>query len=366
MLKVLALAADAYGGYGGIARSTQDILEAFVRWRDVSIDILPRHARSTPLALPAAIRQYPASSGRLRFAAGALDATVRIKPDLIYCGHLFMSPLAAGLARLVGAKLIVHLHGLELWAPLNTFRRSGLKQANVALCVSSDTARRAREAASLSDQQVRVIHNTVGDAFVPANRASARGVWGLSQEIALLTVSRLDARQRHKGHDLVIPLLVRLREEGRNVIYLIAGDGDDRERLESLAKTCGVAKHVRFLGRVADDKLPSLYSAADFYVMPSSGEGFGIAFVEAMCCGTPAIGLALGGAPDALADGVLGVAARPEDFANALIGLVAQSPRDRDALARQTRARFGRDAFQQRVNACLDTLFSETIMARTR
>ena len=79
-------------------------------------------------------------------------------------------------------------------------------------------------------------------------------------------------------------------EQHPETIYLIVGDGDDRPRLKSLAVECGVAKNVQFAGSVPPEKLPDYFRLADVFVMPSTGEGFGIVFLEAL-----ASGLALSG-----------------------------------------------------------------------
>ena len=122
----------------------------------------------------------------------------------------------------------------------------------------------------------------------------------------LLTVGRMDSRERYKGHDLVIQALPQLVAAGHDVIYVVLGDGDDVGRLKTIALGLGVADRVRFMGEVGPDILVDAYRMADLFVMPSTGEGFGIAFIEAMACGTPALGLGVCGARDAFGDGELG------------------------------------------------------------
>src|SRR5262249_47742645 len=69
----------------------------------------------------------------------------------------------------------------------------------------------------------------------------------------------------------------------------IVGDGDDRSRLEALARSTGVSQKVRFFGKVSHQELLDLYARARVFAMPSSGEGFGLVFVEAMRYGMPCI-----------------------------------------------------------------------------
>ena len=112
---------------------------------------------------------------------------------------------------------------------------------------------------------------------------------------------------------------------------------------------------MRFAGFAAPETLVDAYRMADLFVMPSTGEGFGIAFLEAMACGTPALGLAVGGACDALADGELGTALGRDDDLAAAIDRLLTGPRPCPrALAERTRARFGRDAFAARLRLALE------------
>jgi phosphatidyl-myo-inositol dimannoside synthase len=73
------------------------------------------------------------------------------------------------------------------------------------------------------------------------------------------------------------------------VEYVVVGEGDDRFRLESLAREVGVIDRVRFFGTTEVRVPPALYRMADLFVMPSTGEGFGIAFLEAIVSGTPTL-----------------------------------------------------------------------------
>ena len=133
---------------------------------------------------------------------------------------------------------------------------------------------------------------------------------------------------------------------GHDVAYVVIGEGEDRSRLTEIATRIGVADRVRFVGFASPEILVQSCRMADLFVMPSTSEGFGLAYIEAMACGTPALGLAVGGARDALGNGELGTAlGHEDDLAAAIDRLLVETPRNREALADATRARFGRDAF---------------------
>ncbi|ROT99090.1 glycosyltransferase family 4 protein [Histidinibacterium lentulum] len=350
-MKIVALAAEAWGGRGGIAQSTRDLLGVWVEQPGIAkIEVLPRLAAEATPALPAGIVQHPPSMGRLTYMRRALWLTATRQPDIVYCGHAFMAPLAQLAARAVGAKLVAHVHGLEVWQPLSPAARRGLAGADRVLCVSRHTVSKVVEIAGVDPSRCTAIFNTVDDRFVPGDRAAARARFDLPADATVLsTVARLDPRQRHKGHDRVIPLLADLARDVPGLTYLVAGTGSDLDRLEALARKTGAEGIVRFLGFVGDEALPDLYRASDLYVMPSHGEGFGIAFVEAMCCGTPALGLDAGGAGDGLRDGELGRAVPEAEFPAALRAAVLAPASDCADLAARTRAAFGRPAFAARL-----------------
>jgi phosphatidyl-myo-inositol dimannoside synthase len=356
-MKVLALVTDAFGGYGGIAEYNRSFLSALSQVTHVTdVHVMPRIAPDeVRLAAPHLMQDNPVQ-GRLAYALHAARTVLRLRPDVIYCGHLYHGPLAAMLARLSGARLVSQLHGTEIWRGIAPRHLKPLVTSDKVLAVSRDTQNRYRQCAAQIGDNSLVIPNTFDPRYVPGDRTLARQQFRLSDEIVIVTVARLDTREGYKGHDRVIAALPALRAHGRNVVYLVAGTGDDRPRLEGLARAQGVADHVRFLGKVPHDALPDLYRAADLFALPSTGEGFGIVYLEAMACGTPAIGLNVGGAPDALGDGELGWCVPPEQFPEALmIALDAPRP-DAAQLHDAVQARYGQAAFRARVHDLVRSL----------
>lgn len=356
MTKALALVTDAYGARGGIARAARDVIGAISAMDGVDeVLVLPRAAAEAPLLLPSNVRQMKPLEGRIPYSLHAITATVRTKPEVIFCNHLYMAPLAILAARCSGAKLIVQLHGVECWKEPSLAQRWALEAADLLLCVSRDTRRRILAHCDVHPERVVVMNNTVDPCFALGNIRAAREKFGVLDEFVLLAVGRLDSKERYKGHDKVIQALPRLRgPDGRRLVFYICGTGDDQGRLKALAETVGVSDRVKFLDHVPFADLPDLYRAADLFVLPSTGEGFGIVFLEAMACGTSAVGLAAGGAPDALGDGCLGhMIDQSADFAGALSAIIEAPPTDRSRLSKAIHARFGEASFRTRLNELL-------------
>ena len=330
--KMLALVTDAFGGRGGIAQYNRDFLGAVVNCGAVSsITVLPRHAID-PAMPPTAIEQLRPRPGRIAYALAALRAAISRPIDIVFCGHLYMAPLASLIAAHAKAKLIVQMHGIEAWARPKRHQRAAVESADLVLCVSRYTRARVLSWAAIEPERVIVLPNTVREAFTPGDASALRAKWGLEGKRVLLTVGRMDARERYKGHDLVIEALPQLVAAGHDVIYVVLGDGDDVARLKTTALGLGVADRVRFMGEVGPDILVEAYRMADLFVMPSTGEGFGIAFIEAMACGTPALGLCACGARDAFGNGELG-ATTTEAELPAAIARIARATKTRSQCA---------------------------------
>jgi phosphatidylinositol alpha-1,6-mannosyltransferase len=358
----MALVSDAFGGVGGIAQYNRDLLSAVaVSGPGHHIDVLPRHA-AKPAIPPQGITQM-APMGRAAFVAAALSLAARKSFDVIFCGHTHLAPLAHHIARMKGAKLIVQTHGIEAWVQLRGAWRRAIERSDLILCVSRYTRRILLGQISIEPERVKVLSNTVGEIFTPGSDFDFRRRHGWENKRILLTVGRLDARERYKGQDRVIAIMPELLAQGHDIVYLIVGDGDDRIRLEQLARNARVEDRVHFLGGLDADRLVEVYRAADLFVMPSTGEGFGISFLEAMACGTPALGLAAGGAPDALGDGALGKIVKEENLCAAVGECLRMPLLDRHSLSQAVRARFGRALFQNSVDGVLTRLHQSNAVA---
>jgi phosphatidylinositol alpha-1,6-mannosyltransferase len=357
-MKILILATDAYGGYGGIAQYNRDLVEAICEADDgIQIELLVRCGEGPIGEYPRQVVQFPPLRSKLVFAAFAIWRSFRSKPDIVINAHLFHGPLALMISKLTGARLLSQLHGTEVWTKLPKRHLVPLEYSDRVFCVSRDTRRRLMDQTTKLHERAVVISNTVGSMFCPGDRAKARQRFNIKDERVILTVARLANQNGYKGHDRIIKMLPALNcTSGSPIIYLIAGVGEDRARLDQLSYTLGVSHLVHFLGKVPPDELPDLYRAADLFALPSTGEGFGIAFIESMACGTPAIGLAVGGAPDALGDGALGHCVPPEMFEGELLKAIGQSNFRDPNLGTNVQARFGRNVFQRHIKASLSRL----------
>jgi phosphatidylinositol alpha-1,6-mannosyltransferase len=353
---MFALVTDAFGGRGGIAQYNRDFLGALAESRILStITVLPRLAPDPPV-LPQTIEQLLPRRERLTYSVGALRLALTRPVDFVFCGHVFMAPLAALIARLKAAKLIIQTHGIEAWPRPSRLQREAVESADLLLCVSRYTRAAVLSWAAIAPERVLVLPNTFKETFTSTNGFRPQIPSSNARKRTLLTVARMDPSQQYKGQDRVISALPYVLAHGHDVEYIVVGEGDDRGRLELLARETGVGDRVQFLGGVDLEVLSDAYRRSDLFVMPSTGEGFGIAFLEAMVSGTPTLGLSVAGTTDALADGELGTIVSESDLPAAIVRLLDTPKPDPVALAAATRARFGRPQFATGVRAVFNRL----------
>ena len=249
-----------------------------------------------------------AGGSRVGFLADVAVAMPRVTPDtVIVCSHLHLAPAARALSWR-GQRPTIILCGIEAWVNLRPAERWAIAGSDV-VAISKHTVDRFKAAnPALTSTDVVVCHPGL-PATSPSHSGDATDI--VSPTSTALIVARMSAAERYKGHDALIDIWPRLLSRRPDAVLAIAGDGDDRSRLAARAATLGVTGSMRFLGRVDDDQLDTLYRQCRFFVMPSRDEGFGLVFLEAMRAGKPCIG-GRGAASEIIEHGVTGLIVDPD------------------------------------------------------
>jgi len=343
------LASDAHGGYGGIAQYNRDLINALVSHPQVEeIVALVRVIEEADFAAPARVTyDRAAAGGPFAFVLRTLyQAAMGGHFDLVLCGHVNLTPLAL-LARLIaGARLVVSVHGTDVWTrPPRRVTGWSLRAADFILSVSRFTEKRMRTWLKDPIPPVVIIPNAIAiERFGPAEKdPELVQRHGLAGKRVIMTLGRMAANERAKGFDELIELMPRLRELCPDLVYLCAGDGDDRERLEAKARALGCEDIVVFTGRIPEARKADYFRLADAYVHPSQMEGFGIVLLEALACGIPVVGSTVDATEEALLHGELGSAVNPFDkeaLTGAILGAINQPKRVPERLGHYAHANF--------------------------
>ena len=269
---------------------------------------------------------WPGSSRTAIFAAQILARGFWQRPDLIIASHLNFSVAARHLKLSARVPYWVAAHGVEAWGITRPSLKRSLRHAERILAVSNYTRDRLLTEQQLDPAQVVILPNTVdAERFTPAPKPPRLlERFNLSpQQPVILTVSRLVSSAQYKGYEKVIRALPAIRQAIPDVRYILVGKGDDRERIEQLIDHLGVRDCTTLAGFVADEELADYYNLCDVFAMPSKREGFGIVFLEAMCCGKPTLAGNKDGSVDALLNGELGALVDPDDVEAVAATLVA-------------------------------------------
>ncbi|MEP7006792.1 MAG: glycosyltransferase family 4 protein [Sphingomonas bacterium] len=320
--RILVLLTDAFGGQpGGIALHNRDLLRALCGHPDTAeVVALPRLAGLPLKDLPDKLNfDVSGLGGTFAYLRALGRQLMSNRPfDAVYCGHINLMPLAVFAARILRVPLILGIHGIDAWEPsARRLTRLAAGHADRVLSVSRVTLDRFRSWCTYPETACTVMPNAIHlDEFGMGTRDAALAErYGLIGRRVVMTLGRLAGNERYKGFDEVLEAMPALISQTPDIIYVIAGDGGDRGRLEEKAASLGIADHVIFTGMVAEEEKAALYRLADAYVMPSRGEGFGFVLLEAMACGVPTIASTLDGGREALRDGMLGELVDPGDGA---------------------------------------------------
>jgi glycosyltransferase involved in cell wall biosynthesis len=255
-------------------------------------------------------------------------------PDIVHAHYAVPAGDAAlrWIRRGHDVPLIVSVHGGDLSYTAARSARGRDVVARVlraadAVIANSAVTRRGIEALTGAMPRLDVIHP---GADVPEAVAER------DPEPTLVTVAHLEP---HKNQAAVIRAVAALAERHPRLRYVLIGKGPDREELGRLAARLGVADRVTFAGALAHGAALARMARGWVHVMPSVHDAFGVAHVEAMAAGVPAIGGVGTGAEDIAAAGE-GMALVPSGDDAALaraIDRIVSDPRERDRLGAAAR-----------------------------
>lgn len=245
----------------------------------------------------------------------AFMITLRRPVATLHAGRVLPEGMVALLiGRLFGKPVVIYAHGEEIttWnTPLKQRALRFVYRNADTVVANSRFTRDLLLVRGVAGERIRLIYPGVDTRrFRPGLEiGDLRRDIGAGGAKLILSVGRLT---RRKGFDQVIQALPALLERGVDVHYALIGIGEDEDYLRRLAAEQGVSERVHLLGHVSPEDLPRWYNAADVFAMPNreiggDTEGFGMVFIEAAACGTPAIAGQAGGTGSAVLDDETGL-----------------------------------------------------------
>jgi len=261
--------------------------------------------------------------------------------DLIYSPDFLLPPTLPGCRTL----LTVHDLSFEIMPetlpePLVAYLRRNVpravQRASHILADSESTRQDLVRLWGVPAERITVLYSGVEPRFHPVEdleqQARVRARYGLGPWPFILTVGTVQPR---KNYPRLIEAFATLVREGifpEGHLVIVGEKGWKAEGTFEAIRRSGLAERIHWLGFVADEDLPVLYSAATAFAMVSRYEGFGLPALEAMACGTPVVVSRTSSLPEVV--GEAGVQVDPESVEDIVRGLriVLENPEQRAAL----------------------------------
>ncbi len=289
------------------------------------------------------------------------------KSKVVILSHINLLPAAWIIKKIrPSVKVVLIAHGIEVWSPINRFKKKMLSCCDEIVSVSEYTRDKVINVHGVDPKKCSVLNNCL-DPFLPLPKnvsviPALKEKYGFTEaDKILFTLSRLSAKERYKGYDKVMQAMVPIMPA--NVKYLIAGSYDAAEKkyIDELIREMQLEERVVLAGFIPDEEVATHFAMSDCYVMPSIKEGFGIVFIEAMYYGLPVIAGNADGSVDALLNGQLGILVNPgsvEEIRNA-IKQVLQSRKKYEPDQQLLTEHFSYDSYKLKLNNLLTHLQAE-------
>ena len=223
-----------------------------------------------------------------RYARFCVDALGGIEFDVIHAHDWLTYPAGMALQKLTGKPLVVHVHSTEFDRSGETpnqqvysIERRGMHAATRVISVSMLTKNVCVRRYHVPASKIDVVYNGV------ELRPEDVGTQPIhSKDKIVLYFGRITMQ---KGPEYFIRAAKRVLEYMDNVKFVVAGNGDQAQRMIEMAATLGIGHKVLFTGFLRGRDISRVFSMADLYVMPSVSEPFGIAPLEAMSHNVPVL-----------------------------------------------------------------------------
>jgi glycosyltransferase involved in cell wall biosynthesis len=252
------------------------------------------------------------------------------KFDLVHAHKILPTGYAAmRLAAKLGIPFIVTTHGSDFYKcipeiaqirKIKPYSKQELKKvhevllkANRIICVSSKFGKDIQN--FFPEANVEIIQNSYcSDMFFPRDRNYARHQLGLSQkQKIILSVGNFVTT---KGHEYLIKSMPEIKNQFPEARLILIGGGPLRKKYIQLCNELRISDIVTIIDLVKQDELPLWYNSSDVFVLPSLDEAFGIALVEAMACGIPAVATNTHGPIEIIQDSIDGFIVPSRDQGN--------------------------------------------------
>jgi phosphatidylinositol alpha-1,6-mannosyltransferase len=313
-VKILVTATDAFGGHGGIALYTRNLLRALsTHHRRPQVFAFPRVMPLAPESIPENLTwDVSALGGKGRYVAAVSRAAVARGPfDLVLCTHLHLLPVAYSVACLHRAPLVLFVYGIEVSHPTSNMLTNHLaSRIDAVVSIRRHTTKNLFSWANRNRARTYLLENAIDLSRygMGAKDPALLERFGLKGKRVILTLGRM--AEPYVGVDETLRALPSVATELPDVVYLIAGDGPDLPRLRERVRSIGMEDRVVFAGFVPDGRKADYYRLADAYAMPGSGKNFDryplrFVFLEAMACGVPVVGARPEDPEEREADGAL-------------------------------------------------------------
>ena len=178
-----------------------------------------------------------------------------------------------------------------------------LRSARNIIAISQKTADDLVGIIGIDERRIRTIHLGVDEYFQPVSEKhrlrEMRRAYSLPEDYLLYVGNTMP----HKNLERLVLAFSRIHADFPEASFAIAGAPDAyRHNVNRVVRENGLGDKVRFLGRIPEEDLPSLYSGCRLFTFPSLYEGFGLPVLEAMACGAPVLASTAGSLPEVVGD----------------------------------------------------------------